>query len=195
MIKVATHILKECKLTAESDLLPAMIIILKTLIINVCSLANIVMLLYDGNHLTEKHLESMNMYISDKCGGQGMSGGASMASDYYGYEHPSYSAMHAGRDELRVDFDAQIARQAIQGGGGVRVRDNYVKNSDDVRKEVKKLIEINDSKVYKKFIAIINSKIVCLVRDIRHIKREKNGKFTVKDLQKLLMKEEHFVFR
>lgn len=193
MQKVATNIVKDCGLSDSADMLPAMVILLNTLIINVCSLANIVVLLYDGDELTEDHLKSMKMYISDKCDSRKMHGGTSMASDYFGYEHPSYSS-HAGRNELAVDFDAQIARPAIQGGGHL-LKKKYLTKSHEVREEIYKHIRIHNPKVYVKFVDIMNAKLSCLVNDICHTKKKNHGTFTIKHLQKILTKDEYFVFK
>lgn len=189
MHSVATKIAKDVGL--KGHIIQALQKPIHTLVFNVCSLAKIIMLLYNARKLTHVHILSMRMYISDKCEPikrrKTMSGGESMASDFFGYEHPSYSPNAGGSDVLNVNFSAGIARPEIS-GGDPKIKQLYAKNKE-VEDFITEHVNFKDDDVRSEFLDIIESKLRCFIADLKRHKPH-----TTTQINKILSNEQYFIF-
>lgn len=195
MENVATSIIKMAQVSAGDKVIDMLKDHVEILVFNVRALANIVMLLHNDKKLKPEHVHAMQMYISQKCkvGGQ-QSGGTSMASDFFGYEHPAYQKgfVNEGSDVLHVNFDAGIARAPINasmsGGGG-----SGIMLDKATQKAITKNIRFSSTKVSAAFVGIIRDKLSCLARDIRAQATNKARTLTVAQLGKILKHDQYHV--
>jgi hypothetical protein len=159
------------------------------LIFNVASLACIVALLYDTNKLEKKHLIPVRKYIQDKCPKR-MQGGMSMASDFYGYSHPSYGINNGGSDLLHIDFNSTTLRPQIGGGGFLEL----LQDNKHAIKAVRDVFAHHKVKASREtligVIAIMDEHVTCLANDLKHYKN-----LTDKQLDKVLKLKRHAVFQ
>lgn len=168
---------KECKKVLKEHI--------EILVVNVCAVAKVIMILYNAKKLTSEHITAMHTYITERCGG--MTGGTSMASDYYGYSHPAYDTNKGGSDLLSVNFATGVARQEISGGG------SYSKEITQIVAEHS--IKFSNAAVEKSFMDIIQSKIQCLVNDMKNRYNKRKDRLTSAELKKIFETDkQYFVF-
>lgn len=163
---------------------------LEIFVFNVCSLTNIIILFFDDNKLQENHFPVIQSYMNKSCGMSGMSGGTSMASDFYGYNHPQYQAgsINDTQDMLKVDFPANIARppHTLTGGG----RCNVMQKSGYIKSFVKdRLKTAISAKMMPHFLEVLDARLACLEKDLHT-----NSALSLKQLQKVFAMKKHFIF-
>lgn len=176
---------------------------LDAVIYNITSIAILFTLLKGKTRVEPKHLADVMSYISTSCpmsnskGGRGQHGGTSMASDYFGYPHPNYSAGNAtqGVTMSEVDFDAGIARAGIEsqlGGSGPRpvLLATHDKDAKAFARSILKLHKIRVSKsTFEELMRIIDIHMNCLGRDL-----EAASPLSLSKLEKILSLKRHSVF-
>ena len=194
MESVARTFLSECRVTINSgeehDVIKLFAEHLHVFVFNVCALANIVILLFDDDKLKPEHLPVVQSYVQNSCDSPKMKGGTSMASDFYGYNHPQYQAgsINAASDMLRVNFDSGIARpeHTMTGGAECKVMRKSVHIQGFVKDRMKSAIS---AKMMSQLLGIMDARMACLATDL-----QKNSKLTKKQLEKVFSMKKHFVF-
>jgi hypothetical protein len=168
---------------------------LDALVFNVVSLAAVVVMLYDERKIEPKHLVSVRAYIASKCDSKrSMSGGTSMASDFYGYDHPAYNVKHAGDGVVvsQVDWSREIrpAMGPTIGGGSAA---SVMQGSKNARKTINHTFKHYHTKVsktaMKELLDILDHHLVCFAHDLKS-----EGTLTVKKVEKVLKLKRHSVF-
>lgn len=190
------HNFKVSKDTKLAELCEVFCKHIDALIFNVSALAALVVLLYRADKLEAKHIPAIMKHILDKCNAKKsvMRGGTVMASDYYGYNHPAYSAANEGSDVLPIDLaSGLIARPALgpQTGGGATVSIAQTKVVKDMVKDILHKHKLKYSRdAFKSLLSIVDSQMECLAADLR-----KCEPLSVKKVKSLLTKKRYFVFR
>lgn len=188
--KIAIHAGKE---TEVKDLIKRHI---TSLIHNVVSLSAIVAMLHSKHKIEPKHMQAVRTYVISKCGGH-IKGGMSMASDYFGYPHPSYNAgnYNQGVQASDVNWAKNEARPSHgpQMEGGARIH-KVASHTKELSKVVKTEINVLHAQISKQALVdlldIIDRHLLCFADDIL-----KEGTISVKKLQKILAKRRHSVFQ
>jgi hypothetical protein len=195
-----TYDFKLAKDVSEKELCDILCKHFDALLFNISSLACIVVTLNEDKKLDKKHIPVIKQYIMKHCvatKSSVMRGGHTvMASDFFGYNHPNYSASNAGEDILGIDLDnGTLARPALgpmSGGGASDVA--TMSKSKFVKDLVKAVFDENkikySSEAFKEILNIADSHMKCLARDLR-----KCEPLTIKKVEALLAKKRYFVFK
>lgn len=191
---IHSHNLKISKDTKTGELCEVLCKHIDALVFNVSALASLVVLLYRAQKLDADHIPAIKKHIMDKCHSKKrMSGGSVMASDFFGYPHPAYSAANEGSDVLGVDLaSGTIARPALGpqvGGRSFSVAHNKVVK--DIVKGILSKHKLKYSRVaFDSLLSIIDAQMGCLAADL--VKCEP---LTVKKVKSLMAKKRYFVFQ
>jgi len=163
------------------------------LIFNVASLAALVATLYDSKKLEKAHLAPVRAYITTKCDKPmkpSMKGGISMASDFYGYNHPAYSPEHKGSDMLTIDLGSGTLRPQIGGGSEVGV----LENSKAALKRTREIFKHHEVRVkpdvFTEVVRIMDFHMRCLSHDLQQVQP-----LTEKRVAKVMKLKRHAVFQ
>lgn len=195
MKSVVKSFLNSCGVVADSAATKLLEKHFEILVINVCSLANVVLILSNEKKVTMKHLIPIRMYISKACSTSSkrqhvMSGGESMASDFYGYNHQSYSAANTDNEVLTVNFVTGVARPAISGGGKKRKHKSYFDSKDVSELIQQQNIQFATSEAHAEFLRLMDNKLSCLRKDI--VVATGKTKHLVKDIMKKILSQEQY---
>lgn len=121
------NIIKRYKLLVKQDKLEevtdALTFYIFNLIINICSLISTITLLYNkkNNKVEPAHVKMSLEYVQKECYTRQQQGGSYVIdSQYFGQESNNYQEFVSGTNTEMVDFNNQIARNAllVQQGGG-----------------------------------------------------------------------------
>lgn len=160
---------------------------------HIVSLSAMVAMLDGKKKIEQKHLHDVKTYVLTKCGAH-LKGGMSMASDFYGYPHPSYSSSHvnAGVQVSEIQWGKQEARPAqgpAQSGGA-----SVPKYKKELQKLVKMHIKNIAASIAKgpldELVNIVDMHLLCFANDL-----VKESPLTVKKVEKVLAKRRHKAFQ
>lgn len=169
-------------------------------IYNVTSIAVIFAMLKGDSKVQPKHLIDVTKYISTTCPRNGQMGGMSMASNYFGYPHPSYAAGNSeGVVMSEVQFDNGIARAGIDtqvgmsGGAANNLRLVSV-HDNNCKAFVRSIMALHNMPISKtglgELLRIIDIHLNCLANDLAAYA----SSLTISRLDKVLGRKRHSVF-
>lgn len=167
-------------------------------IYNIASMAVVFTLVKDKNKIQPKYLEDVTNYVAATCPPhKGQSGGAPMASDYFGYPHPNYSASNAGSGTVmsEVGFADGVARAGLDsqmGGASPRLIGIAIHDAN-AKLFVRSILRMHDMQIsqsaFKQLLHIIDIHLNCMGNDLIA-----KLPLTVARLTKVLTKKRHAVF-
>lgn len=172
---------------------------LEAVIYNIVSVSVMLTMLQGGNKVAPEYMGMVRKYIQTSCDVSkkgGMTGGMSMASDYFGYSHPAYSAGNAESGTLNmgsVQFGDGIARQALgpQAGGGSGPHP-WIRNGP-AHTFLKKVLSYQNMKASSAGMTelqfLINAHIDCVGRDL-----SAQCPLTIAKLRKVFALKRHAIF-
>lgn len=162
---------------------------LDALCYNIASILNVFATLH-GKKITDETISDVHRFLSKKCSKSTQHGGTVMASDFFGYNHSSYSAQNANVGATvtgTVNFADGIQRAGLgpQTGGSVATK--------DIRKKIKVVLSRNEIKCSSTHIdaaiQIVYSQLECLKTSLKKVEP-----VTVKKLETIFKQKRYALF-
>jgi hypothetical protein len=169
---------------------------IELLIFNIVAIISIICLKIGIKKILSEHILNMSKYIDKRCllskpkkkvGGR-MSGGEFNTAAFFGVNEPQYSANNDTSDLLKINFQENIARNAIPMSGGGSSKSNCAKLDKIILRKIRSIFKFFNIKYNKDVPEQIKSKyhvfIEELVEKIKNIK----GEITSKKVELLIYK-------
>jgi hypothetical protein len=169
---------------------------IELLIFNIVAVISIICLKIGVKKILSEHILYMSKYIDKRCmsskskkKGSRMSGGSFNTAAFFGVNEPQYSANNDTSDLLKINFEGNIARNAIpMSGGGTSVSSNCIKLDKIILKKIRNIFKFFNVKYVKDVPEQIKSKYHIFIEELfKNIKNIK-GEITTKKVELLINK-------
>ncbi len=185
----AKELLKTHKIHVSDNHIDDVIILIskyiELLIFNIVAVVSIICLKIGIKKILSEHILNMSKYIEMRClsskskkKGARMSGGVFNTAGFFGVNEPRYSVNNDTSDLLKINFEENIARNAIlmSGGRGSSIESNCIKLDKIILKKIRNIFKFFNVKYDKDVPEQIKLKfhmfIENLFQNIKNIKGE-----------------------
>ena len=158
---------------------------IELLIFNIVAIISIICLNVGIKKVLSDHMLYISKYVDKRCGfqnkknkkGPKMSGGTTFnTAAFYGATETCYSKDNDTSDLLKINFEGNIARNAIPIIGGGSSTANCIKLDKIIIKKIRKIFKFFDIKIEKNTIQIIKDKYDKIIESLfEKIKNMKGG--------------------
>lgn len=169
---------------------------IELLIFNIVAVISIICLKIGVKKILSEHILHMSKYIDKRCmstkskkKSARMSGGEFNTAAFFGVNEPQYSANNDTSDLLKINFEGNIARNAIpMSGGGSSSSSNCTKLEKIILKKIRNIFKFFNIKYVKDVPVQIKSKYHIFIEELfKNIKNIK-GEITSKKVELLINK-------
>lgn len=170
---------------------------IELLIFNIVAVISIICLKIGVKKILSEHILHMSKYIDKRCmstkskkkGGRMSGGGEFNTAAFFGVNEPQYSANNDTSDLLKINFEGNIARNAIpMSGGASSSSSNCTKLEKIILKKIRNIFKFFNVKYVKDVPVQIKSKYHIFIEELfKNIKNIK-GEITSKKVELLINK-------
>ena len=162
---------------------------IELLIFNIVAIISIICLNMGIKRVLADHMQYISKYVDKRCAFANkakktnkMSGGSAFnTAAFYGVTETCYSKDNDTSDLLKINFEGNIARNAIPITGGGSSTVNCIKLDKIIIKKIKKVFNFFDIKIEKNTIEIIKEKYDIIIKNLfEKIKNIKGELTTIK---------------
>ena len=168
---------------------------IELLIFNIVAVISIICLKIGVKKILSEHILHISKYIDKRCmsskskkKSSRMSGGEFNTAAFFGVNEPQYSVNNDTSDLLKVNFEGNIARNAIPMSGGSSSSSNCIKLDKIILKKIRNIFKFFNIKYVKDVPEQIKSKYHIFIEELfKNIKNIK-GEITSKKVELLINK-------
>jgi len=196
------ELLKTHKIHIKEEHKNKIIIILSNyielLIFNIVAIISIICLNMGIKKVLSDHMQYISKYVDKRCAfakktktnkTNKMSGGTTFnTAAFYGVTETCYSKDNDTSDLLKINFEGNIARNAIPITGGGSSTANCIKLDKIIIKKIKKVFKFFDIKIEKNTIQIIKDKYDIIIENLFENIKSIKGELTSKKVDTLIHK-------
>ena len=196
------ELLKTHKIHIKEEHKNKIIIILSNyielLIFNIVAIISIICLNMGIKKVLSDHMQYISKYVDKRCAFakktktnkiNKMSGGTTFnTAAFYGVTETCYSKDNDTSDLLKINFEGNIARNAIPITGGGSYTVNCIKLDKIIIKKIKKVFKFFDIKIEKNTIQIIKDKYDIIIENLFENIKSIKGELTSKKVDTLIHK-------
>ena len=196
------ELLKTHKIHIKEEHKNKIIIILSNyielLIFNIVAIISIICLNMGIKKVLSDHMQYISKYVDKRCAfakktktnkTNKMSGGTTFnTAAFYGVTESCYSKDNDTSDLLKINFEGNIARNAIPITGGGSYTVNCIKLDKIIIKKIKKVFKFFDIKIEKNTIQIIKDKYDIIIKNLFENIKSIKGELTSKKVDTLIHK-------
>ena len=169
---------------------------IELLIFNIVAIISIICLNMGINKVMSDHMQYISKYVDKRCAfakikkTNKMSGGdAFNTAAFYGANETCYSKNNDTGDLQKINFEGNIARNALLiTGGGRSSTVNCIKLDKIIIKKIKKIFKFFDIKIEKNTIYIIKEKYDMMIENLFEKIKNIKGELTSKKIDILIHK-------
>jgi hypothetical protein len=170
---------------------------IELLIFNIVAVISIICLKIGIKKILSEHILQLSKYVNMRClsskskkKSARMSGGEFNTAAFFGVNEPRYSANNDTSDLLKINFEGNIARNAINmsgGGGSLKVSDCN-KLDKIILKRVRNIFKFFNVKYDKDVPEQIKTQYHMFIEDLFHNIKNIKGEITSKKVELLIQK-------
>ena len=169
---------------------------IELLIFNIVAIISIICLKIGVKKILSEHILHMSKYIDKRCSSSKskkknvrMSGGEFNTAAFFGVNEPQYSINNDTSDLLKINFEGNIARNAIlMSGGGTSVSSNCIKLDKIILKKIRNIFKFFNVKYAKDVPEQIKSKYHIFIEEVFQKIKNIKGEITNKKVELLINK-------
>jgi hypothetical protein len=169
---------------------------IELLIFNIVAIISIICLNMGIKKVLSDHMQYISKYVDKRCAfanktnkTKKMSGGSAFnTAAFYGVTETCYSKDNDTSDLLKINFEGNIARNAIPITGGGSSTVNCIKLDKIIIKKIKKVFNFFDIKIEKNTIEIIKEKYDIIIKNLFEKIKNIKGELTTKKVDALIHK-------
>jgi hypothetical protein len=169
---------------------------IELLIFNIVAIISIICLNMGIKKVLADHMQYISKYVDKRCAfvnktkkTNKMSGGSAFnTAAFYGVTETCYSKDNDTSDLLKINFEGNIARNAIPITGGGSSTVNCIKLDKIIIKKIKKIFNFFDIKIEKNTIEIIKEKYDIIIKNLFEKIKNIKGELTTKKVDALIHK-------
>jgi hypothetical protein len=197
----AKELLKTHKIHVSDNHIDDVIILIskyiELLIFNIVAVVSIICLKIGIKKILSEHILNMSKYIEMRClsskskkKGTRMSGGVFNTAGFFGVNEPRYSVNNDTSDLLKINFEENIARNAIlmSGGRGSSIESNCIKLDKIILKKIRNIFKFFNVKYDKDVPEQIKLKFHMFIENLFQNIKNIKGEITSKKVKLLIDK-------
>ena len=168
---------------------------IELLIFNIVAVISIICLKIGVKKILSEHILHISKYIDKRCmsskskkKGSRMSGGVFNTAAFFGVNEPQYSVNNDTSDLLKVNFEGNIARNAIPMSGGSSSSSNCIKLDKIILKKIRNIFKFFNIKYVKDVPEQIKSKYYIFIEELFKNIMNIKGEITSKKVELLINK-------
>ena len=168
---------------------------IELLIFNIVAVISIICLKIGVKKILSEHILYMSKYIDKRCmsskskkKSSRMSGGEFNTAAFFGVNEPQYSVNNDTNDLLKINFEGNIARNAIPMSGGASSSSNCIKLEKIILKKIRNIFKFFNIKYVKDVPEQIKSKYHIFIEELFENIKNIKGEITSKKVELLINK-------
>jgi hypothetical protein len=169
---------------------------IELLIFNIVAVISIICLKIGIKKILSEHILYISKYVDKRCSSSKlnkksarMSGGEFNTAAFFGVNEPQYSVNNDTSDLLKINFEGNIARNAIpMSGGGTSQTSNCIKLDKIILKKIRNIFKFFNVKYDKNVPGQIKSKYHIFIEELFQNIKNIKGEITSKKVEQLINK-------